>query len=312
MTVWRRRERVALSFTQQAVHLMVARGNGKVRELHSSARVLSEGALRPGLRPPNLTDPETVKGAVHELVEEARQADLLARRPELVALLLEDASVRVGATPFDGAAPSGAEGERMARFTLRDLLPADGSELRLAWNVMETRGDFAPAVAGEPECWRWLVATGTTVGVVQEYESVIESLGWSAGRLQSWTIALGAADNGTALQPEVAVEAGGSDVASTRQLLICGTGSTMSCLVQMQGVPRFHRAWRTPLDSPRLEVELQRLHAYITDRLEMTIGETILCGSVLWAQEVSAVCQQIGWVTRQIEPASAMLATLQS
>ena len=83
---WGSKERVAIGLGKDRLRLLVARGNGSVSVAHSDSRALPHGALRGGLRAPVFADRQAIAVALNELLDDARAAGLLRRRPDLVAL----------------------------------------------------------------------------------------------------------------------------------------------------------------------------------------------------------------------------------
>ncbi|MFQ5744642.1 MAG: hypothetical protein ACE5HV_13785, partial [Acidobacteriota bacterium] len=177
-----RRPQVAVSVMPGKLRLLLARANGNLRPLHQLDVGLPEESVAAGLHSPNLVNPSAIIEALRPL---AGGAGVSARRPGLVTLLLPDAAVRVALVPVAGSVPRRAEGESMARWALRGLLPVEAEEARVDWAVIEGRGS-----GGTPSRGRWLLAVGAGAEVIREYEGVVEALGWVAGRVVPWTLAL--------------------------------------------------------------------------------------------------------------------------
>ena len=89
---------IAVSIAPGELRLLVARTNGAVRPLHHLATELPEGAVRCGLQPPNVADPDVVRGALQGL---AREAGSAARRSATAAVLVPDAAVRLAVVPIE-------------------------------------------------------------------------------------------------------------------------------------------------------------------------------------------------------------------
>jgi len=302
------RPQVALSLDAKEVRLQVAQSNGVLHSIHRSRVALPEGALRPGLRFPNVIEAEAMEAALVSLIGEAKEEGALARAPKLVALLLPDAAFRMAVVPLQGEVPGRAEGDAMARWALRDLLPGDATEAaRIAWAVSEPR-ENAPG---------WLVATGAEAELVREYEMLVEAHGWTVGRVMGWSLALthGAEMvlNGTA------AASGGSDQDWTEaiseangRLVLTSAGDGLTCLVEAEGVPRFYRAWRGSVPAARVAEELPPVERYVKDRLELSVRQALLCGSQQWTTAVSAHCEAMGWEVLTLSRWTALMGALGS
>ncbi len=301
MAYWGSKERVAIGLGKDRLRLLVARGNGSVRVAHSDSRALPHGALRSGLRAPVSADRQVIAAALNELLDDARAAGLLRRRPDLVALVITDGSVKVAAAPIEGKIPGAAEGSRMARWVLRELLPAEADTARVDWAIMATPG----AAAAEPD--RWMLSVGGDAELLREYEALVDPFGWTVGRIVPWTLAAASVDYGDTTQAE-------SDSAdadeSPRRLILCEADGTLACLFEAGGVPRFHRAWRARVDGDCVAEELPSLRRYVNDHLEMTIGHVCLCGTVDWSTAVAAACDAVDLEVRRVKPEEALAGAL--
>jgi hypothetical protein len=301
------RPQVAVSLDAKEVRLQVAQSNGVLHSVYRSRAALPPGALRPGLRSPNIAEAEPVDAALESLINEAQERGALAKAPRLVALLLPDAAFRMAVVPVDGDAPGRAEGEAMARWALRDLLPVNAEAARVAWTVTE------PSEGGPG----WLVATGADADLVGEYEALVEARGWTVGRVMGWSVALiqGAEMvlNGDA---EVAaeVEDGWQEaIAGTgARLVLTSAGDSLTCLVEAGGVPRFYRAWRGQVPATRVIDELPPVERYVRDRFELSVQQALLCGSQQWTSEVSAQCEEMGWHVLTLSRWTALMGALGS
>ena len=100
-----------------------AQGNGTLKVTHIADVELPEGALRPGLKSPNIADRAVVLPAFRQMVATARDRGF-AKHPELVALVLSDATAKVVSAPLEGGVPNHREGEVMARWVLRGSVAA--------------------------------------------------------------------------------------------------------------------------------------------------------------------------------------------
>ena len=262
---------IAVSIVPGELRMLVARTNGSVQPLHQLAAELPEGAVHAGLRAPNLAEPETISEALRGLVDEA---EVGRERGDMVAVLIPDAAVRMALVPLEGAAPSHAEGESMARWALRDLLPVEPGSARVNWSVVQEE-------ATEPAA-KWLLVIGADATVVQEYESVVEAVGWTPGRVVPFTM-------GLAVGAGVEADA---DPGMAR-IVLSGVGAQVACLVEAGGVPRLHRAWRGA--GPDLALELPNIQRYADQRLDVSIDEVVIAGPDGWCQRAAISCEALGW-----------------
>jgi len=301
------RPQVALSFDVKEVRLQVAQSNGVLRSIHRSRVALPQGALLPGLRSPNVADSEAVEAALESLIREAKELGALKRPPRLVSLLLPDAAFRMVVVPIQGESPGRSEGDSMARWALRDLLPVDTDAARIAWSVSEPN-EHAPG---------WLVATGAEAELVREYEMLVETQGWTAGRVLGWSVALtkgaemvlnGGAEAGAGLSDDWSDRIAGAEA----RLVLTSAGDGLTCLVEADGVPRFYRAWRGSVPAARVADELPPVERYVNDRLELSVQQALLCGSRQWTTEVSAHCQALGWEVLTLPRWTALMGALGS
>ncbi len=294
MALWAGKERVAVGFGPDRLRLLVARRNGGLKVVHSAAAELPAGAVRASLQAPAFVEPGIVSAAVRGLVEAAREAGHLGDRPELVVAVIPDASVKMAATPLQGAAPSRAEGERMARWALRDLLPLEPETIRASWSVLEAPGEDKPA--------RWFVSVGAAEAVVRAHEELLLGLGWSAGRVVPWTLAAGLED---------AVGNGSSEpLVPPRQLVLCDGDGALACVFEADGVPRLHRTWRARVAAERICAELPTLRQYVMDHLEMAIDRIRVCGQPAWTAVAAAAAVEAGLQPHVTAPEDALLGAL--
>ena len=301
------RPQVALSLDAKEVRLQVAQSNGVLHSIHRSRVALPEGVLRPGLRFPNVVEAEAIEAALASLIGEAKEEGALARAPKLVALLLPDAAFRMAVVPLQGEIPGRTEGDAMARWALRDLLPVDAEAARIAWAVSEPR-ENSPG---------WLVATGAEAQLVREYELLVEAHGWTVGRVMGWSMALtqgaemvlnGASETSSGLEQdwsEAISEADG-------RLVLTSAGDGLTCLVEAEGVPRFYRAWRGSVPVARIAEELPPVERYAKDHLDLSVRQALLCGSQQWSTDVSAHCEAMGWEVLTVSRWTALMGALGS
>ena len=288
MGVWGSKERLAIGFGPDRVRLMVARGNGTLEPVHAAAAEQPAGALRGGLRAPFLGDAEAVRAAIAGLVRLAREAGHLKARPALVSVVLSDPTVKLGTALVEGDAPSGEDGDRMARWVLRDLLPLEPAEIRASWSVVGGGSNGKGP--------RWLLSLGAEDALVREVENLVEEHGWRVGRVVPWTLAAATSSNDEA----------------EATLYVCEGDGAPGALFEGDGVPRLHRAWRGRVPAARLENELAALSRYVADHLEATVGQVRLYGGQAWLGAAQAACETIGLASEPIDPNTALLGALQT
>ena len=288
MAFGKRKERVAIGFGPDRLRLLVATGNGTLEVRHDDAETLPANALRAGLRAPGFADPEAVEGALRRLIERAREAGHLSARPELVSVVISDGAVKMGLAPIEGDSPSRAEGDAMARWVLKDLLPIEPEAARVDWSILQEERE-----EGEDGA-RWLVSVGADAERVSEIEELVNRFGWSVGRVVPWSFAA----------------ALGAGEASEHGLTLCEGDGALSCLFEAEGVPRFHRAWRAAVDPAELGVELPALQRYVADRLEMSTSRAVLCGPDDWREAAARACDGAGLAAVHVTPSQALTGAL--
>jgi hypothetical protein len=293
MALFGRRDKVALGFGAERVRLFVGRGNGRVQQLFADARELPAGALRVGLRGPVVADREAVVGALQELLGAARSEGLLARAPESVALLVADGTFKMALAPLAGDPPRRADGDRMARWLLRDLVPVPEAEIRASWSVLDADDSQSGG--------RQMLSIGGVAVVIDEYEALVAELGWSVGRLVPWSFAAAAASRGPDSAP----------AEPQRDLVLCDADGTLGALFQAGGLPRLHRAWRAPVAGAGVGAELPALQRYVNDHLETTIARVWLCGSAEWTGPAQEACSRAGLAVQALTPEAALCAAVE-
>ena len=280
---------IAISIAPGELRLLVARANGSIKPIDQLTAELPEGAVMAGLQSPNLPDVAVVSDALRALADES---EARGERRAMVSVLIPDAAVRMTLVPLEGAEPRRNEGDAMARWALRDLLPVGDGGARIDWSVVSQE-------AAEPAA-KWLLAIGADAAVVQEYESVVEALGWTAGRVVPLTLGL-------------AVGAGGATVnedPTAARLVLSGVGDQVACLVEADGVPRLHRAWRGA--APDLALELPNVQRYVDQRLDLSIVEAVVAGPEGWRQRAATACEALGWEVHVLSSWSAHLGAVRT
>ena len=285
MAIWRQKERIAIGFGRDRIRVLVARGNGSLEAVYSGQGSLPEGALLDTLKAPVFGDRGVILEALRTCIAEARHQGYLRRNPELVSVVVPDGSVKLASVPIQGPAPRRAEGDEMARWALRNLWPVPAEETRTVWSIagQGTNGETSD---------EWLVSLGAQEALVREYEQLVQQLEWTVGRLVPWTMAAAAS-----AEPD-------SD------LIVCDGAGTLACLFEVQGVPRFHRAWRARVPPEQLRQELPRLERYVNDRLEASIGRVWLCGQDEWMETAAAAATEAKLEVSAVSPEVALLGAL--
>ncbi len=263
---------IAVSIVPGELRLLSAKGNGVIEPVHQLSCALPPGAVQAGLRPSNLADPVAVVEGLRAL---AAEAGIRRESRGLVSVLVPDAAVRMVLLPLDGAEPSQSEGEAMARWALDDLLPFDVASARVDWSVVAEEPPGSDA--------GWLLVVGADPEVIAEYESAVQQLGWTAGRVVPLTLALAVGARDVAQV----------DAPGTARVVIGGFGGQVACIVEAAGLPRLHRAWRSA--EPDLATELASLGRYADQRLERTIVEAVIAGPEPWRGRAADGCAALGW-----------------
>lgn len=261
-----RRPQVAVAVVPGELRVVVAGANGTLTPRSRIVAELEPGAVRPGLRPGNLADPEALADLLRRRLEEEGE---LGIKPELVSLVVPDAVVRVALVPVEGEPPGRGEAASMARWALRELLPVEPDDARIDW-----------ALLGADDGPSFMLVLGAHRDVIHEYESVVAPLGWTPGRVIPFTLAL-------------ATEAPDVEREGARLVLSADAGR-LACLVESAGVPRLHRAWRGE-SLPDPETELPPLEQYVRERLDLPVVEVLLSGPESWRKATTPACEALGW-----------------
>jgi hypothetical protein len=148
---------------------------------------------------------------------------------------------------------------------------------------------------------RVVLSLGGVEAQLQDYERLVQELGWSVGRLLPWSFAVAAA------LPEP--DADGDN--PSRDLLLCDADGALGALFQSGGVPRFHRSWRNAVAGDAVAEELPALRRYVNDHLESTVGALWLCGDAAWTGAASAACQAASMPARVVAPEAALQAAIE-
>lgn len=133
---------------------------------------LRSGVVVPGLKTPNLTDPQTVAQAIRQVLEEA------GARDKNITVVLPDSSARIFILDFDSLPARDRDALPILRFRLRKLVPFDVEDASVSYQVMSQTGD----------AMRTLVVA-TPLPVLAEYESAVRLAGFEPGVVLTSTIA---------------------------------------------------------------------------------------------------------------------------
>lgn len=169
---------LACEFTADGVG--VARWTpGAVRPERMAVRPLPLDALRAQPVRDNIADVEAVAGAVHSALEEAQSVNPGKRRRE-IAVLLPDLSARVSVLNFEQVPDKREEVLSLIKFRLKKTVPFDVEEAAISWHAGPS------ASSGER---REITVAVTPRGIVRQYESLFETLGYLPGQVTVSTLA---------------------------------------------------------------------------------------------------------------------------
>jgi hypothetical protein len=276
-----RGQRVVVSMVPGELRLAVVTDGDAVAPEHRFVAALPERAVTPGFGSANLKKPKALDFALNGIWNHVR---LRKKRVGPVSLVISDQSVRMVAVPVAGTRLRPSEGSAMARWALRSMLPADDTEYRIDWAVL--------SADSLPEAHGWLFALASAGSVVREYEAALERLGLAVGRVVPASLAV-AASTDRAVPGD----------AATARIVLCQMGGLLAALVEADGIPRFHRAWRAlPRDLNR---ELRALDTYVRQRLDLTPVEALVAGPSDWCADAADACTAIGWHTTSVSIWSA-------
>jgi len=140
---------------------------------------LPEGALTPGIEPPNLRAPEAVADAIRSAL------DQVSPRSRSVTLVLPDTAVRVFVLDFDALPAKAVEAIPVLRFRLRKMVPFDVEHASVSYQVlMQTKTECKVLTAVMPG------------SILAEYEAAVRAAGYEPGAvLPSSLAALEMADS---------------------------------------------------------------------------------------------------------------------
>jgi len=167
---------LACEFTADGVG--VARWNaGGTRPERMAVRPLPLDALRAQPVRENIANVEAVAGAVHSALEDAQSVNPTGarsgKRRREIAVLLPDLSARVSVLTFDHIPDKREEALSLIKFRLKKTVPFDIEDAAISW---ETFG-------------REVTVAVTPRGIIRQYESLFEQLGYLPGQVTVSTLA---------------------------------------------------------------------------------------------------------------------------
>src|SRR5258708_18144194 len=100
--------------------------SGQILEVYA-ARELAPGSVVPDLTEPNIRQPEAVREALRQVLDE------VAARSKDVIAVLPDAAARVMLLDFDTLPPNAREADGVVRFRLKKSLPFDVEQAKASY-----------------------------------------------------------------------------------------------------------------------------------------------------------------------------------
>lgn len=273
LLAWPRTTDVSLLIAPAELSLAVSRTGGDMKSQKRYSARLPRRSIRSAMQAGNVRDPDVIVFALKRIWHEAR---LRPRNGQAITLIIPDQCVRMISLPLDGRGPGASDGDAMARWALRKVLRRDVGNYRIDWAVL-TNGQKSQ----ESD---WFFALAAETGLVREYERLVERLGLSVGRVLPVTLAAVASANRRT-----------ADDATDARLVLCGTGRRPAALVEANGIPRIHRAWRTR--DVNMETELRSIDTYARHRQGLSIVEALVVGPPRWTARMASICDQMGWLT---------------
>lgn len=137
---------------------------------------LPEGALLPGLKVPNLTDPRAVAAAIE------RALGAINARNRALTIVVPDAAMRVLLLDFDTLPAKRQDALPVVRFRLRKMVPFDVETASVSYQVMAQHG-------GQMN----VLVTVMPGDVLAEYEAAAREAGYEPGAVLPSTLAAAAA-----------------------------------------------------------------------------------------------------------------------
>jgi type IV pilus assembly protein PilM len=183
---------------------------------------LAAGALAPGLKVPNVVDPDAVTAAVQGALDEvnAKTRDL--------TLVVPDVAARVLLLDFDTLPGKRAEALPVVRFRLRKMVPFEVESAAVSYQVM-----------GERDGQLSVLVTVMPADVLAEYEQVVRKAGYTPGVVLPSTLAASAA-----------IES------SDATLMVNHAGSSVTTAVTQGNELLLHRLMELPAEAEARDQEM--------------------------------------------------------
>ncbi len=150
--------------------------SGQILEVYA-ARELAPGSVVPDLTEPNLRQPEALRTALREVLDE------VAGRSKDVIAVLPDATARVMLLDFDTLPTNARDADGVVRFRLKKSLPFDVEQAKVSY-ISQPQKEAGVRV----------VAAVVLAKVLEEYEAAFRDVGYNPGVVvPSMIAAMGAA-----------------------------------------------------------------------------------------------------------------------
>jgi type IV pilus assembly protein PilM len=171
------RPRIACEIAADRVLAGRVSDSGQILEVYA-ARELAPGSVAPDLTETNIRQPEALRHALREVLDE------VAGRSRDVIAVLPDATARVMLLDFDALPPKPKDAEGVVRFRLKKSLPFEVDQAKVSYDAYPAKDSGVRVVAA-------VVLTK----VLAEYEAAFRDVGYNAGMVvPSMIAALGAAE----------------------------------------------------------------------------------------------------------------------
>jgi len=244
-----------------AARASAGKGGGEVVMAYAP---LTEGALTPGLKVPNLTN----AGAARTALESALR-DVNARTKALT-VVVPDAAARVLLLDFDSLPAKHQEALSVVRFRLRKMVPFDVETAAVSYQPMGQSGDPLN-----------VLVTVMPADVLAEYENLVREAGYEPGAVLPSTLAVAAG-----------IATGGAT------LMVNRAGGSVTTAVTQGNEMLLHRSMDLPADPAAREEEMAQAVitalAWYEDTLRSVPADLYYVG----AGGAAAAMQSrwIGWV----------------
>jgi type IV pilus assembly protein PilM len=213
---------------------------------------LPEGAIEPDPGRLNVHDPEALRRAVANLLEQLGPV----RRPQ-VALILPDASARLTVLDFDQFPADAQEQQKLLRFRLKKTVPFDIEQARLACRTWPSAGGFSVLVAAVP------------AEIVRQYEAPFEDAGLWPGHVSLSTAAALNLNRGGEMILFVKLAGGAMTIAAV-------DGSAVRMIRNVETLQLSQTTPRQALAD--IAADLYPTMVFVADRLGTAVRRVLLCG----------------------------------